>query len=65
MGDMKPCAVCSLLDNDRTPKATAKWCGFCGTFICDECQVDPARRALAAAAKAMLWVVRKKAPKRT
>ena len=62
---MNPCRVCELLDNDSTPKATAKWCGLCGTFICEECRGNPARRALVAVAHKMLRVVNKKAPKRT
>jgi hypothetical protein len=60
---MNICKVCELLDNDSTPKATAEWCGVCGTFICGQCRWSPTRRVMAAVAHRMLR--HKKAPKRT
>ena len=44
---MHPCKVCQLLDGDNTPKATAKFCGVCGTYICDDCSPNLLRRSMA------------------
>jgi hypothetical protein len=46
---MHPCRVCLTLDGDSTPKASAKWCGKCGTFICAECKPNLLRRGMALA----------------
>jgi hypothetical protein len=44
-----PCGVCKELEGDRTPKATAKWCGVCHTYICDDCEPNLLRRGMAMA----------------
>jgi hypothetical protein len=44
-----PCGVCKELEGDRTLKATAKFCGVCGTYICDECSPNLLRRGMAMA----------------
>jgi Zn-finger nucleic acid-binding protein len=44
-----PCKVCQTLDGDHTPKATAKYCGMCGTYICEPCGGNWLRRGMAKA----------------
>jgi len=39
----QPCDVCFAVDGDRTPKATARWCGRCRKWICDRCRYSPRR----------------------
>ena len=41
-----PCAVCSLLDNDKSKKKVA-WCNFCQVHICESCYSDWGKRVVA------------------
>lgn len=41
------CKVCELLDNDKTEKE-GEYCEMCEAFICNECEPNWYRRAMAA-----------------
>lgn len=43
-----PCAVCSKVNGDNTPKPTC-YCGVCKSYICKDHWNDPIARGLAAA----------------
>jgi hypothetical protein len=44
---MHHCGVCYELEGNKTPNPTAKFCGVCGVYICDECRPNLLRRAMA------------------
>lgn len=52
----KVCEVCQLLDNDSRPK-WCMYCSMCGAWICQADIGNLARRAQAAAKKALIKVL--------
>jgi len=53
-----PCAVCTLLNNDQSPKPVF-WCSLCGEYICKDHESAALQRIAAATIKLTNKIIKK------